>query len=219
MIQVPGLDGDVPMANNRRDNFPLTYNVGIKGDLLKMTRDIKCWLNASQGYRKLIDSRDKTYYSLVCFHAPKNGNKLGLTDKFPIIFDAKPYRYRFDGDIPISGMNTQLKNPETVTAYPIVTIYGNGNGTLLYRPSDYEGMSWGELPINNVNGSITLDFGTKNAYKQTEDEYGTYMVNMNKFVGELSDFSISEKYKNGITIQLSGAGFTNMEIKPRWRGL
>jgi len=223
--EIDGRNGAIIIDNERYNNYTLVAkcSVIIDKDIDSTLRAIKSWLNASRGYRKLYENCNPEHYRMASFNSQFEPEQSGTVMEFSLEFNCKPLMYRIDGDANITVLNGDsvvINNPEDEPAKPIIKIFGSGNGSFLFRESDIEGTSWGEISITGVTESITVDFETKDAYRIVNTS-PLLVENMNLNVSDLSlaAFSFPPGSKKQLSIKLIGENFTKMEITPRWCSL
>lgn len=118
---------------------------------------------------------------------------------FAINFRCKPFWYASDvAPITLSNSSTFLNNPSSVSAEPIVTVYGSGDITLMV------GMTITELI--GISGSITLDTPLMEAYQG--------VTSMNNCMS--GSFPVLASGYNPVSWF---GNVTKVEIQPNWRYL
>lgn len=114
---------------------------------------------------------------------------------FPIKFKCQPFGYLLSGKYPIEiTSNTIIYNLGTYKSLPLITAYGESNGSLTINNTTYT--------ITNINGSISID----SEIQEVVNGKGDYLE-CNSFI----ELATGEN-----TITFSG-GITKVEIVPRWR--
>lgn len=118
---------------------------------------------------------------------------------FSVIFRCFPFWYRDNvSDISVTASGTMITNPGNVSAEPLITVYDEGDISLIV------GITLVEL--TNISGSIVLDCEMKEAYA------GSGLMNNYMF----GDFPVLTPGANAIS--WSGA-VTKIAIRPNWRYL
>lgn len=116
-------------------------------------------------------------------------------------FNCKPHRYIKAGTWVQSLENGQILLNNWDESLPLIQITGSGSGVLTVG-----GVT---VTIDSMDGSLTLDAETQNAYSGLENKNGTIRI-----AG--GEFPILPAGETRIT--WSG-GVTAVEITPRWRAL
>ncbi len=198
VVSVPGRDGDVFLDNGRYKNIDVSYTVSFT-DAARRASDLRYWLQA-RGYGLLTDTYQPEYFRKAIFSSKLDISEVLIgVGKAKINFNCDPYLYLFSGaeETTITQSGTTLRNPEMYTAIPKIRIYGTGDLNLYVNSSSYY--------ITDVDGDITLDCASKNAYK------GAALQN-DKI--QFSDFPVLKRGNNAIG--WSG-NVTKVLITPNWR--
>ena len=117
---------------------------------------------------------------------------------FAVNFRCQPFWYMTDVQtITLTTSGTFITNPGSVSSDPVITVYGNGEVTLMV------GMTIVEL---DVSGSITLDTPLMEAYSG--------IASMNSAMS--GDFPVLLPGQNAISWT---GNVTKIEIQPNWRSL
>lgn len=117
---------------------------------------------------------------------------------FAVNFRCKPFWYMADVQpITLTASGTFVNNPGSVSSEPVITVYGNGEVTLMV------GMTIVEL---EVSGRITLDTPLMEAYSGS--------TSMNNAMN--GDFPVLLPGQNAISWT---GNVTKVEIQPNWRTL
>lgn len=118
---------------------------------------------------------------------------------FSVIFRCFPFWYRDnESDITVTASGTMITNPGNVNAEPLITVYGEGDISLMAGTTLVE--------LEGVSGSIVLDCELKEAYA------GSALMNKH-MTGE---FPVLRPGANAVS--WSGA-VTKVVVRPRWRYL
>ncbi len=118
---------------------------------------------------------------------------------FSVIFRCFPFWYRDNvSDITVTVSGTMITNPGNVSAEPLITVYGEGDISLMVGTTLVE--------LEGVSGSIVLDCELKEAYA------GGALMNSH-MTGE---FPVLRPGANAVS--WSGA-VTKVVVRPRWRYL
>ena len=201
---IPGKSGDLIEDGGRYKNVTIPYTVAALTDpfdLPLLVKKIAAWLGATGGYFILSDTYDPNYFR----YARYSGN-LNIADILLKIgtaqlnFNAKPFKYSFDGQqaITISASGV-IYNPEGFASIPYIKITGNGDITLSIENSSFA--------FKGVNGYIEIDSEIMAAYKGEE-------LQNDKI--SFSDFPTLAPGANHIS---TVGNVSKIEIVPRWCAL
>ena len=118
---------------------------------------------------------------------------------FAVNFRCKPFWYEKDvKPITVTGSGYQISNPGNVDSVPIITVYGNGDATLMV------GMTIVEL--TGIEESITVDSILQETYKGTD-------LQNNRMSG---DFPVLKPGRNAVSWT---GNISRIVIEPNWRYL
>lgn len=122
--------------------------------------------------------------------------------RFDVVFTLDPFNYEVDNDWLSVSKGMTIDN-EGYVAMPIIEAQASGIGHLFINEQ--------EIVINDINGSITIDSESQNAYRKSSA--GAITENLNKHM--IGEFPIIQTGKN--VIDYSGA-LSNVKIKlnKRW---
>ena len=202
IIPVPGRNGDIIIDKGAYKNVEREYKISIgevDGDFSVLASKISSWLTSGYGYLRLEDTYNPDIYMLAAStNVSVITNILQQAGRTVIKFNRKPERFLKTGEFPIEFTKDGLIiNPTNNISKPIVTIYGNGAGTV-----NIEGHV---IAVSDISGYVTVDSDIGNAYKDGANKNST--------------ISLSDGYptlKAGSSdISFSG-GVTKVEIIPRW---
>lgn len=156
------------------------------------------FLMGKKGYRRLETSDDPEHYWMAMVkNSPQIAMRLRTLAPFEINFDCKPQRFVKSGENPIVfTTNGSLFNQYEQVALPLITLYGQGAGTLTVGDCVVE--------VNTLNGLLYLDSDTQNAYNNNGNQ------NQNINAPAFPTLPGGE-----VTIQFSG-DIDRVEIIPRW---
>jgi phage-related protein len=151
-----------------------------------------------RGYRRLETSDDPNHYWMARVeNSPQIAMRLRTLAPFEVGFDCKPQRFLKSGENAVSfSRNGRIENVYGQNARPLITVYGNGNGSLTIGKYT--------VSIESIGGSIYLDSETQNAYNNYENQN----ANINA-----PEFPVIEPGDNVVSFQ---GGITSVEIVPRW---
>ena len=197
-INVPGRSGSLTLLEDEDvyDDMLLTCSCFIENtDRLS---EIAVWLRGS-GTVTFANRQGGFYHARVVNQIPFEKILRGNPHRsFAINFRCKPFWYLSNVEpITLSTSGTFITNPGSVTAEPIITVYGSGEITLMV------GMTITELEITD---KITLDTPLMEAYSGS--------TSMNSCMS--GDFPSLLSGKNAVS--WSG-NVSRVVIQPNWRSL
>ena len=200
-VSVPGRNGDLIFDEGAYENYSQPYDVYISAErprLPRIARLVAQWLYSPTGYQRLEDSYEPDIYRLAYYAGPTDiENILNRFGRASISFACKPQRFLRYGEDPVKVQSgSTLHNPTAFPALPFVTVSGTAGGTL-----QIGGVT---VKILSLNGTLTLDSDTQNAYSGTQNKNSTISA---------PEFPSLKAGEN--TIYYDG-GITAVEIIPRW---
>lgn len=198
-VDVPGRNGSLTVDNHRFKNISIRYPAFIQKNFRQNVNKAKAWLLSCVGYQRLTDSYHTDFYRMARFVGPLDFETrfLNYSGEMELVFDCMPQRFYCFGEQPvIIEKDTVLNNPSFYEALPLITIYGNAPGTL-----SIGGIS---ISILELNGYITIDCDTQNAYKDFQNKNTAISAPVFPSLGA-----------GETTIHFDG-GITRVEIIPRW---
>lgn len=195
-IEIPGRNGTLTIDNGRFSDMSITYRVYIPFGFPESVGELRAFLAATSGYRRLEDSIHPDEYRLAKYisaftveNSDRNGGELD------ILFKCKPQRFLKSGEGLFSVKNGQrLYNPTNFPALPYFRVYGS-SGRLMVGNT--------VIQISAINDYIEIDCDTQNAYKGTE--------NCNANISH--DFPALAAGETGIRWE---GNITKVEMKARW---
>lgn len=167
-VSVPGRNGDLIFDEDAYENYIQPYDIYISAERTRLpdpARAVAAWLLAPAGYRRLEDSYEPDFYRMASFDGPLNlENILNRFGRAKLEFNCKPQRYAKAGEhaVAMSESGGTLHNPYAFTALPKITVYGSGPGNLQVGSTTAQ--------IKAMDGSLTLDSETQDAYKGTQNK-------------------------------------------------
>lgn len=195
---VPGRSGSLTTleGNEVYDDLLLTATCFISDP--SRIPDIAAWLRGS-GTVTFANRQGGFYHARIVnqisFEKILRGNP---HRSFAVNFRCKPFWYMADVQpITLTTSGAFITNPGSVSSEPVITVYGNGEVTLMV------GMTIVEL---DVSGSITLDTPLMEAYSG--------IASMNSTMS--GDFPVLLPGQNAISWT---GNVTKVEIQPNWRSL
>lgn len=203
-IPIPGRNGELTIDNGRYKNVTVEYSGWIAEDFeanILKARQLLCYGNG--GYYRLEDDYHPDEFRMARFVGPLEVQGIAssgdyLAAALSIKFDCMPHRFLKSGEEVITltaASGTNVINPTSMPALPLITVHGSGEGTIIHNLST-------EITVGNIDGSVTMDSEIMRAYKGNVPKDDT-----------VSDFLVFDRRTN--YIQFSG-GITSIEIIPRW---
>lgn len=156
------------------------------------------FLMGRKGYRRLETSDDPNHYWMARVkNSPQIEMRLRVLAPFEIEFDCKPQRFVKSGENSVVfTSNGSIPNQYGQTALPLITLYGQGEGTLTIGNCVVE--------VKELNEMLFLDSDTQNAYNNN----GNQNMNINA--------PIFPTLPDGETKIVFSGGIEKVEIVPRW---
>ena len=156
------------------------------------------FLMSKKGYRRLETSDDPNHYWMARVeNSPQIEMRLRVLAPFEIEFDCKPQRFLKSGENKTSfTASGSISNQYGQTALPLITLYGNGTGTLTIGSCVVE--------VKSLDGVLYLDSDTQNAY----NDNGNQNMNINA--------PVFPTLPDGETQIAFSGGIERVEIVPRW---
>lgn len=168
ILEIPGRSGHLTIDNGRYKNIDIIYTAGIRCDFLRVENAVRSWLTSPVGYRRLEDSTDPERFRMAMFRGPLRFETGFACDSatFPITFDCAPQRFLKSGEFPAAfSAPGVLYNGTAFAAKPLITVSGSGAGSVTVG-----GVTVGIL---SLDGALTLDCDTQNAYSGTQNKNNT----------------------------------------------
>lgn len=156
------------------------------------------FLMGGHGYRRLETSDDPNHYWMARVeNSPQIAIRLRTLAPFEISFDCKPQRFVKSGEnAVVFTSNGSISNQYGQIALPLITMYGQGTGTLTIGSC--------VVDVKSLDGVLYLDSDTQNAY----NDDGNQNMNINAtYFPTLPD---------GETRIAFSGGINRVEIVPRW---
>ena len=156
------------------------------------------FLMGLKGYRRLETSEDPNHYWMARVkNSPQIEMRLRVLAPFEIEFDCKPQRFVKSGENAVVFTESgSISNQYGQTALPLITLYGNGTGTLTIGSCIVE--------VKSLDGVLYLDSDTQNAYNNN----GNQNMNINA--------PTFPTLTDGDTQIAFSGGIERVEIVPRW---
>lgn len=197
---IPGRNGSYKEQLDTYRNYIQEYDVIGGGSILNAAQEayqaLMIDLTRDNGYQILWDNFEPNVYRLATFVGPMNADDiLTKNGRCKLQFDCMPERYLISGwSFTSISNNSQLTNPTTMYAKPIIR--GTGSG--------YISIAGKKMTITGYSGQWVIDCTMPGVYSRNEtealDSYATGVF------PEIAPGS------NTVTI----SGFTNVSIQPRY---
>lgn len=205
-ISVDGRNGDLHICQNAFSNYIQPYDCYFRqvGKAMpQLAHEVKAWLMAKAGYHKLIDCYDPEHYRLAAFAGPMDiENILNKYGRCTVEFDCCPQSFLVSGDTPVTFEDAGvIENPTAFEALPVITVYGNGAGTVTVGETTVQ--------IYEIVDPIILDCESQNAYSQPGEGAPE---NCNS---QILAIPFPSLLPGGNPVSFSG-DITKVEIVPRW---
>lgn len=201
-VQVPGRSGTLTLLEGDHtayDNVLYSPVCWLKPGV--RPEEIAAWLSGS-GRVVFGSMEDRAYAARLINQIPFSAlfEGLGVYHSFTPIFDCQPIAYQAApaADITITASGTQITNPGTAPAWPVIKVYGNGDIRLV--------LGGGAVDIMDVETGIVLDWNMQDATSLNGGQLLNYKVN-----GDPQFFPVGRSL-------VSWAGnVTKVVITPNWR--
>lgn len=201
-LEAAGRDGDYWLADNSNDVVKLKIQFEVLDDINTL-RTVRAWLTGS-GRLSFSDLEGQEYVARLgttgtTFTRMCVGRLLGTVN-----FVLQPYAYIVPEaeDITIITTAAIIENQGTVSAYPKITIEGNGDFSLTIGSTT--------IFLEGVEDGIVIDSELMDALNLDEN------MLLNSKVG--GDFPIIPTGTSYVSWVLEdGASISKVTIKPRWR--
>lgn len=208
-LEVPGLDGDLIVDNNRLKGFDKSFPISLiapNGKTIdQISKEISEWLRTDVGWDKLtFTGYQGYYYEAICYESFDIENILKTFGKAVITFRCKPYKYKNDGQTPLTIINGQtLVNPEKRISKPLIKVTGTGDITFKNN-----GFDW--LILKSVDNFLLIDSKNMSVSKGIVSYFDKMNANLKPLFPVL---------KTGNNIITWTGTVTKVEITPRWEAV
>ena len=196
---IPGRNGDLIWETGSYENRSGSASCFcLQKDVEKAISSAGRFLMGKKGYRRLETSDDPDHYWMVRVeNSPQIAMRLRALAPFEIGFDCKPQRFVKSGESAIVfQQNGSIFNQYGQIALPLITLYGQGAGTLTIGDCVVE--------VKALDGILYLDGDTQNAYNNNGNQNLNISAPVFPVLGD-----------EEIPIVFSG-GIERVEIIPRW---
>lgn len=165
-ISVPGRSGDLHTHDGSYQNITGKARCFIlqKERIAQALDAVTRWSLLQPEYHTLeVTDEPDTFRKAIVTTGPKTEVRMHVLAPFDLSFDCKPQKYYKRGQWPVKlqQSGTILHNPG-FPALPLLTVYGSGAGSVTVG-----GIT---VQIKALDGSLTLDCDTQNAYKGTQNK-------------------------------------------------
>lgn len=199
-VELPGRSGALLQDKGRFKNIKIAYKAAIIRGFEERFAGFKAALLAGTGYKRLEDTIHPEEYRMAAFSGPIDvkATPYNRAGEFTLTFNCKPQRYYKTGEQKISIVKSgqRIRNPG-FPALPLITVYGQGAGTLTAGGVTVEFKE-------DFRGPLVLDCDTQDAYAGGENR--NRMIYAPAFPALPSGIS---------TVDWSG-GVERVELIPRW---
>lgn len=198
---IPGRNGDIYFWDASYNNVAGSASCYVAGvgsaDMLRQRATE--FFFGTPGYLRLeTDNEPDIYRMVIPQRGPNTNIRVGTIAPFTVEFSAKPELYLKDGETPftLTQSGAVVMNPTAFSSKPLITVYGNGSGSLFVNGVECRFLSLSE--------SCTIDCNTEDAYKGTKNKNGDVAI---------AEYPVLSAGENTITWN---GGITSVEIVPRW---
>ena len=196
---IPGRNGNLIFETGSYENRVGTASCFcLQEDVERAISSAGRFLMGKNGYRRLETSNDPEHYWMArVVNSPQIAMRLRTLSPFDISFDCKPQRFVKAGEnAVVFTANGSIFNQYGQIALPLITLYGQGAGTLTIGNCVVE--------VKELDEVLFLDSDTQNAY----NDNGNQNMKINAPI-----FPTLRDGEN--KIGFSG-GIERVEIVPRW---
>lgn len=168
---------------------------------------VNAWLRG-EGDLIFGDEPNRAYHARVIEEFQRSNRSQHLRgQEFTVSFDCEPLRVEANpsGNITISTSGTNITNPGTEAAAPLILVNGTGDGTLM--------IGGNTLIFNDLNGHIYVDCDAKIAYTGGTSPDDPMLLANHLVTGEWPEI------KPGTDFVTFTGGIKSVVITPRWRWL
>lgn len=153
---VPGRDGVLLLDNKRLEPVERPYSLKLKDNVNDLSTEIAEWLGV-KGWHDLTLSWDEGFiYKATVINTISISEVLKQLGKMQVVFLMHPIKYFSDNEEQTISSGSTVTNRGNVTAYPLITLKGNGNTVLTINGR--------RTVLEDIQGSITLDMKNRLIY-------------------------------------------------------
>lgn len=196
---IPGRNGDLIFDTGSYENrIGSASCFCLQEDVETAISSAGCFFMGKNGYRRLETSDDPNHYWMARVeNSPQIAMRLRALAPFEISFDCKPQRFVKSGEnAVVFTSNGSISNQYGQIALPLITLYGQGTGTLTIGDCVVE--------VKELDKVLFLDSDTQNAYNNN----GNQNMNINA--------PTFPTLTDGDTQIAFSGGIERVEIVPRW---
>ena len=196
---IPGRNGNLIFETGSYENRVGTASCFcLQKDVERAISSAGRFLMGKKEYRRLETSDDPNHYWMARVeNSPQISMRLRTLAPFDISFDCKPQRFVKSGEnAVVFSANGSLSNQYGQIALPLITLYGQGEGTLTIGNCVVE--------VKELDEMLFLDSDTQNAYNNN----GNQNMNINA--------PTFPTLPGGETRIAFSGGINRVEILPRW---
>lgn len=194
--EVPGRNGDIIVPQDAWENVEQSYEVWGMGGAVELGYKIAAWLFAPEGYQILTDTYDPDHYRRAVFLGPFDLENILLKyGRTEITFDCDPRRFLSDAEEITLEATGMVTNPTAFTAKPVITVHGEGAGTITAGGNT--------ISIAGIVDGMILDCEAMDAYQGVN--------NLNNLVS--GSFPVLPGGEQEITLT---GGVTSITVAPNW---
>ena len=196
---IPGRNGDLIFETGSYKNRSGSASCFcLQEDVEGAVSSAGRFLMRKKGYRRLETSDDPNHYWMARVeNSPQMEMRIRVLAPFDISFDCKPQRFLKSGEnAVVFTASGSLSNQYGQVALPLITLYGQGAGTLTIGSCVVEVIGLDEV--------LCLDSDTQNAYNNN----GNQNMNINA--------PTFPTLPDGETQIAFSGGIERIEIVPRW---
>lgn len=196
---IPGRNGDLIFDTGSYKNRSGSASCFcLQEDVETAVSSAGRFLMRKKGYRRLETSDDPNHYWMARVeNSPQMEMRIRVLAPFDISFDCKPQRFLKSGEnAVVFTASGSLSNQYGQVALPLITLYGQGAGTLTIGSCVVEVIGLDEV--------LYLDSDTQNAYNNN----GNQNMNINA--------PTFPTLPDGETQIAFSGGIERIEIVPRW---
>lgn len=196
---IPGRNGNLVFETGSYENRVGSASCFcLQKDVERAIGSAGKFLMGKKGYRRLETSDDTDHYWMARVeNSPQIEMRLRVLASFEIEFDCKPQRFVKSGEnAVVFTSNGSISNQYGQIALPLITLYGQGEGTLTIGDCVVE--------VKELDEVLFLDSDTQNAYNNN----GNQNMNINA--------PVFPTLPDGDTKIAFSGGIERVEIVPRW---
>ena len=172
-FEVPGRNGDLIVDNGRFKNIIVKYYANIEENFPSVSKSLREFLMAHQGYYKLSDSYHPNEYRIAQYVGPMDFDEIGQMNEWGQIvleFDCKPQRFLTSGDTPVSFVAEPYSHPtiyefDDFSSYVQSDVLTPGIKEAKYTTSQINSMEYLIITVNMPADDAVIKFEKADNYK------------------------------------------------------